>query len=320
LPPSPAPLPASSPTAANTPAPPAPIGRVGLGAYLDGTPYDSFAATARFEKLVSQKMRFTLWFQAWGDDDRAFPTHWIQLASQQGLTPVITWEPWRRDFANPITIQPAYALERIAAGDHDAYIRDWARRAAALGIPFILRFAHEQSTEPGVRSWYPWQGNPEQYRNAFRHIVAIFRQEGADDVQFLWSAMWLNEWAGRYYPGPDAVDYVGATVLNHGTAPGGEWAKWRTFDDLFGVQHEAALAWDKPIILTELASAEQGGDKAAWLSDCFTSIRTRYPLVQGVLLFEVASDREWPAINWSVASTSRSLEAFRQTIHDPYFQ
>jgi len=73
-------------------------------------------------------------------------------------------------------------------------------------------------------------------------------------------------------------------------------------------------------MLTELGSAEQGGDKAAWLRDCFNSLETRYPLVAGVLLLEVESDREWPEINWSVASSPESLGAFQKAIDDPYFK
>jgi len=39
-----------------------------------------------------------------------------------------------------------------------------------------------------------------------------------------------------------------------------------------------------------------------------------------VLLFEVQSDREWPNINWSVASSPKSLAAFREAITHPYFK
>ncbi len=327
LPPSDTPtVPAATPrpsTPSPTPTPAAtlnPAGHVGLGAYLDGTPYDSFAAVQSFEASLKHRMQYALWFQAWGNDDRAFPSYWIGLAAQRGLVPVITWEPWTRNFVDPTALQPAYSLSSIASGAHDKYIRSWAQGAKAAGIPMIIRFAHEQSTQPGSRQWYPWQGDPEGYKAAFRHIVTIFRQEGATNVQFLWSAMWLDQWASQYYPGDDVVDLVGTTVLNHGTAPTTPWAQWRTFDDLFGVQYQAALHWNKPIMLTELATAEQGGDKAAWLRDCFTSLQPKYSLVQGMLLFEVRSDREWPIINWSVASSPASLAAFEAAISNSYFK
>jgi hypothetical protein len=274
----------------------------------------------RFEWLVEHKMEYVLWFHAWGDTDRAFPATSVQAARRLGLTPVITWEPWQRRFSDPAAPQPAYSLESIAGGRHDAYIRSWARGARAAGVPIVLRFAHEQSTEPGVRSWYPWQGDPEAYRAAFRHIVTLFRQEGADNVEFLWSAMWLNAWASQYYPGDDVVDWVGTTTLNHGTGIDAGWAEWRTFDDLFVGQYQAALQWGKPIMVTEVATAETGGDKAAWLFDAFSSLESKYPLVRSVLLFEVTRDREWPSINWSVASSEESLAAFKSAINTPYFR
>jgi hypothetical protein len=73
-------------------------------------------------------------------------------------------------------------------------------------------------------------------------------------------------------------------------------------------------------MISELATADQGGDKAAWLRDCFTSLETKYPLVRAVLLFEVTSDREWPSINWSVAASEESLAAFKAATDDPHFK
>jgi beta-mannanase len=287
---------------------------------MDGTPYDEFAAVQRFEATVKHKMEFVLWFQAWGNDDRAFPTHWIELAAQRGFIPVITWEPWKRNFDDPTALQPEYSLSSITAGQHDDYVRSWARSARAVGRPIVLRFAQEQSTEPGTKPWYPWQGDPQGYVAAYRHIVALFREEKADKVQFLWSGMWLNQWANDYYPGSDVVDLVGTTILNHGTGATADWAQWRTFDNLFEGQYQAAQQWGKPIMLTELATAEQGGDKAAWLRDCFNSLQSRYPLVADVLLLEVRADREWPAINWSITSSPASLASFIEVIHNPYFK
>ncbi len=328
-PPTSTPTPTETPTPSPTPTwtpPPRPVaslnleGRVGLGVYTPGVPYDGFASVYRFERMVTHKMEYVLWFHAWGDKDRDFPTESVIAARRMGLTPVITWEPWQRRFSDPTGEQPAYSLESIATGEHDAYIRTWAQSARAVGDPIVLRFAHEQSTPVGVKSWYPWQGDPEAYRAAFRHIVTLFREENADNVEFLWSAMWLDDWAPPYYPGGDVVDWVGTTTLNHGTEITAEWAQWRPFDDLFAGQYQAALQWGKPIMVTEVATAEAGGDKAAWLRDAFTSFETRYPMVRAVLLLEVTRDREWPNINWSVASSEESLAAFKDAINTPYFR
>jgi hypothetical protein len=296
------------------------LGHVAVGAFTRRIPYDNFAALDRLGRLSDHPLRLALWFQAWGDGDAIFYSDKVKLAAEKGYLPVITWEPWKRAFDDRLTVQPQYALSSIAAGAQDEYIRSWARAARDTGVPIILRFAHEQSTEPGVRSWYPWQGDPENFKAAFRHIVEVFREEGATNVRHLWSAMWLHRWANLYYPGDDVVDYIGTTELNHGTVPDTDWAKWRTFDEMFGPEYEAAAPWNKPLMLTELASAEQGGDKAQWLRDCFASFETRYPLVVGVLLVEIESDLEWPTINWSVTSSAAALQAFREAMANPYFR
>lgn len=320
VPSNPTPVPTATP--GPTPTPVAtlnPGGRVGLGVYIESSPYDNFAAVEQFEALLKHKMAYVLWFQSWGDDPD-FRRDWVLLAAQKGLVPVITWEPWKRDFVAPWAVQPEYALESISAGAHDDYIRSWARAAKETRVPIILRFAHEQSTRVGTRPWYPWQGDPQGYRDAFRHIVTIFREEGADNVRFLWSAMWLQLYAQEYYPGDDVVDIVGTTILNHGLGAKTDWAKWRTFDYLFSNEYLVAQKLGKPVMLTEVATAEQGGDKAAWLRDALDSIRTRYLLVEAILLLEMPVDREWPEINWSVASSPESLAAFRLAISDPTFK
>ncbi|MHB1355183.1 MAG: glycosyl hydrolase [Anaerolineae bacterium] len=295
-------------------------GKVGFGAYLLDTPHDQFQALRAFELLLSHKMEYALWFQAWGDKDHAFPLEAVKSAKQFGYTPVITWEPWVRRFNETTYLQPAFYLEGIAAGEHDAYLQEWARAAREVAVPLIIRFAHEQSTQPGTISWYPWQGNPDGYRAAFRHIVQVFRQEKANNVKFLWSAMWLDLWAEQYYPGDDVVDYVGTTVLNHGLAPATDWAVWRTFAELTQNQYQAIEKWGKPVILTEVATAEQGGNKAEWLRQAFTTIKDSYPLVVAVLFFEVKADREYPTINWSVESSAVSLAVVTRALQDPYFR
>jgi len=320
----PTPTPTATPTPTRPPLPSRPAvpvnreGKLSLGVHTEGVPYDRFASVAAFERMIGHRVEYVLWFHSWGGSDREFPTEAVALAHRAGWIPVLTWEPWERNFVNPTAPQPAYSLSSIAAGQHDEYIRSWARAARAVGGPIVLRFAHEQSTEPGVRSWYPWQGDPEGYRAAFRRIVTIFREEGATNVQFLWSAMWLDAWADLYYPGDDVVDWVGTTALNHGTGATAEWARWRSFYELFDGQYQAALKWGKPIMLTEVATAEQGGNKAEWIRECFRLLKEKYQMVRVIVLLEVTSDREWPVINWSVASSPESLAAFLEAIQDPY--
>ena len=76
-------------------------------------------------------------------------------------------------------------LARVAAGAADDELRALARVARASAPQEVwLRWGHEMDL-PGL---YPWStGDPERYRAAYRRVVAVFREEGADNVRFVWS-------------------------------------------------------------------------------------------------------------------------------------
>lgn len=65
----------------------------------------------------------------------------------------------------------------------------------------------------------------------------------------------------------------------------------------------------KPLMIAEMASAEQGGDKAAWITDGFARLMTDLPDVKAVVWF----DRFDPRLgtHWEIDSSAESLAAFR---------
>lgn len=254
-------------------------------------------------------------FNAWGDQDRSFPADLIAQAHAEGRGIILTSEPWVRDFSDPNRFQPEYSLESIANGDHDEYLRAWASQAAALGIPFIYRFAQEQSTDVGLLDWYPWQGDPEGYVAAFRHIHQIFQEEGATNIRFMWSAFFHSPDAPLYYPGDDVVDLIGTTVLNHGTDIPESYAQWFDFEYLMRSQYEMITTnWPgKTIYIAEMASAEQGGSKAQWLTEAFVRFAAEYTQVEGVSLIQ-GIDFKYPMVDWSINSSNESLFAMQAVV------
>ena len=77
----------------------------------------------------------------------------------------------------------------------------------------------------------------------------------------------------EYYPGDNYVDWLGLDGYNWGTSQPG--SSWRTFDQVMAGNSDAyaqASGFGKPVILAEFASAEVGGDKAAWIEDAFAQI------------------------------------------------
>ena len=118
------------------------------------------------------------------------------------------------------------------------------------GVPVVVRFAHEMNG-----SWYPWGQRPEAYREAFRRVADAVHREAPGSAM-----MWAPNYGGGYpftggahaaspgsdayqaldtsvdgtvdesddpyapyYPGDDAVDWVGMSLYHWGDAhPWGE--------------------------------------------------------------------------------------------------
>jgi hypothetical protein len=255
-------------------------------------------AAEQAARALGRKLDVVNIFTAW-EWDRPLPTKTLEHIHELGALPAITWEPWHpADGAH----QPRYALERITAGDFDAYIRQWARAAASFGQPMQIRFAHEMNG-----TWYPWSvgvnGNSAaDYQNAYRHVHDMFIEAGATNVQWVWS---IDSAKNRpegltnvadYYPGDQYVDVVGIDGYNGG--PTG--ASWDSPKDMFAgaIAVAKSVARKKPVWIYETGSGDKRGDKAQWVTDLFAYLqRTR---VTGLLWFNFNKQGEQ---NWLLDSS-----------------
>jgi len=296
------------------------FGRIGLGAYFPNLSIHSLNNVNEYELKIGHKLKYLLFFKAWGDNDNRFPTDIVSTVQSLGITPIITWEPWKRDFENFTALQSDYIYSKILSGKYDDYIRSWAREAKSAPSEIIIRFAHEQSTPPAIRSWYPWQGYPTDFKKAFRKIVGIFREESANNVTFMWNpvAFW-PESTLQYYPGDLYVDYVGMTVLNHGVGNGQEDNNWKQCDFLYFDQYRVLSSINKPFIITEFGSAEEGGNKAQWIKDCINMIKVNSKVV-GLVALESSSDSFFSDVNWATDTTEKSFNAFKEAISNQIFK
>lgn len=298
-----------------------PLGRIGLGAYIFGL-FDetNISEVDKYQNLIGHRLQFILLFRGWNDFDMEFPTALMQEFASRNIVPIVTWEPWKRDFDNPTLIDTRYSLEAISLGLQDEYIREWARESRSFGSLYILRFAHEQSTFPGEQSWYPWQGRPDAYVKAYRRIVDIFRDEGAVNVKYMWNpVMFWPETTLQYYPGDTYVDYLGLTVLNHGADGKPEDKRWKRCDEQYTKQYNVVKSIDRPVIVVEFGSTESGGFKGRWVSECIRLMQDN-PRLVGLITLENKSDPTHPGINWSMNSSYDSLKAFKEAVSIPLFK
>ncbi|MGY1605141.1 glycoside hydrolase family 26 protein [Geodermatophilus sp. SYSU D00815] len=266
------------------------------------------AALDSFARATGVRAGVHVWYQAWHGTP-AFDAARASAVADRGALPLLTWEPW--DPAAGVE-QPAYTLARIADGAFDAYVAAFARQVRDWGRPLALRFLHELNA-----THYPWgagvNGNSaETAVAAYRHVREVFRREGADLVTWVWC---VNVPARGYaaipplYPGDDDVDWVAVDGYNGGTAL--PWGGWRDPEELFGATLELLDELsDRPLAITEVASAEAGGDKAAWIRDLFDLALDRG--VRVLVWFDLAKETDW-----RISSSPQAAEAFRDEAAEP---
>ncbi|MPZ24198.1 MAG: hypothetical protein GEU28_11810 [Dehalococcoidia bacterium] len=305
-------VPTPAPTSAPTPDPrypdgpfvPGPDTRL-WGVFEPGAP-SNIAALAGVERAVGNPQAIH-WYQSWSGPGSELDPVRLNNVREYGALPMISWEPAHAGWG---TDQPPYALARLAAGDHDDYARSWARGIRDHGGPVVIRFAHEMNH--GHFAWAAGvNGNtPEQYVAAWRHVRQIFLDEGAQNASFSWSPNIAYDGTTPFdqlYPGDEHVDWIGLSGFNGGSDL--PWGGWLEFGPMFLPSYEVLVGYGKPMMITEVACTENGGDKAAWIRRAFTdALPNVMPRFQVVCWFN-----ENVLVDWRVQSSPSSADAFVET-------
>jgi hypothetical protein len=297
-------FPAAAPAGAATQPP------VALGAWVSGAPQWP-ALFDRHSELVGRSPAMLMWYQDW-TIPLVDPSK-LDAVSARGAVPMITWEAWDHLQGKG---QPAYALRNIARGDFDSYLHASAVAAAAWRKPLFLRLGHEMNGD-----WYPWgrnvNGNQSQdFVAAWRRAVTMFRDAGANNVRWVWSPN--VDYGGApftaYFPGEDWVDWAALDGYNWGSLHGG--SGWKSLGVTFGASYDVlARLTRRPLMIAETASAEDGGNKAAWIRSAFLSeIPQRMPRIRAVVWFDQQKEADWRP-----ESSSASLSAFQQVAASPRY-
>jgi hypothetical protein len=239
---------------------------------------------------------------------QAPPITEMNATRARGAVPLVTWEPWA--WGGGLE-QPAYSLDRIAAGDFDARIIQWGQALAGWGYPVQLRFAHEMNG-----NWYPWaegvNGNEAgDYVRAWRHVHDVVASTGASNVSWVWSAnvpYWGSTDLAGLFPGAGYVDIVALDGYNWGTSA--SWSGWIPPQNLFapGIAELRTIAPGLPILIAETASSEAGGSKAAWNTDLVSYLAAQ-PDVMGLVWFHMQKEADW-----RINSSDASAAAFKSAL------
>jgi Glycosyl hydrolase family 26 len=270
-----------------------------LGAYVpnapeDGNALDSYAdMVGGMPGIVMKYSNVT--------DPLLTPTEISNLESRDEAA-MVTWQLYKSGWSGP-----TISLSDIAAGDYDRDLRRAADLAKGLPFQVMIRFGHEMNGD-----WYPWSGKPAAYVAAWRHSVSVFRQEGADNVKWVWSpnVEQGNYPFARYFPGNAWVDYVGLDGYNWGTSGVGT-DRWQSLSQVFAASYKHLTEMSsKPVIICETSSSDAGGDKAEWIRNgLLKTIPQEFPRVRAVMWFDRSMEQDW-----RVDSSQASLQAFRSVV------
>ncbi len=277
---------------------------IALGAYIPDASEDPGRIDA-FTREVGRKPVIVLSYKNWS----SLPFDSAELDSiwRRGGVPMITWEPWTSGGRG-------FPLRDIAAKRFDRYLRRAAGSARIWGKPLFVRFAHEMNGH-----WYPWGagvgGNTaREFRKAWKHIVDLFRFQGATNVRWVWSP---NEDSGgnfplgSLYPGDRWVDWVAMDGFVFGGTVG-----WPSFTTIFGSTYERlAELSDRPMMIAETAANDEGGDKAAWITSALRHEAPRFSRIRALVWFDDVK----PNGDFRVDSSPESLQAFRAAVDSPAY-
>ena len=270
-----------------------------LGAYVPNAPEDA-GALDRYASMVGGEPDIVMNYS--NVTDPLLTSTDIQNLEARGETPMVTWQLYKSGWSGP-----TISLTDIANGRYDSYLRRAADLARGLPFDVMIRFGHEMNGD-----WYAWSGQPSAYRAAWRHMVSVFRQEGASNVKWVWSPN-VDQGSypfAQYFPGDSWVDYVALDGYNWGTSGVGV-DRWQSLAQVFSSSYKQLTQLSsKPVIIAETSSSEIGGDKAAWIRQgLLRTIPQEFPRVRAVLWFDRSMEQDW-----RVDSSQGSLDAYRDVV------
>jgi hypothetical protein len=302
-----------------------------------------------FESYTGRKVVFAPWSISWHDHLK-FPTSDVEAMWRAGYVPQIRLFNWpTQDYAPPPQPTPPGPVPNsdIAAGKHDAELRAFADAARDTDIPISFNYDGEMtSAHPwggrfdggGTTTGYgdpTWPDGPEHFRDAYRHIIDIFRQEGATNVTFFIQYNSVNGYAPgsywepwerfrNYYPGDDYIDWLGLSVYSEPDFNGSP----RSFENKLvvglmpgyeGAYAEVTALGSKPLAIVEMGLYKQPSEqaKAQWVEDASTVLQSgRYPRIAAINWWAQNKGGDYDGY----PNTSQTfLDGFKQAFNQPFF-
>jgi hypothetical protein len=276
---------------------------------------DSFGATPDslddYISLVGKKPVYGMVTEGW-----EYPLYYSSTQASftaHDVTAIITWSPGS-------TLDGSdFSLANVLSGSYDAIFDAAAAKAAAWSGTLYIRMMHEMngswsSYAPGING-----NTAEQFVLAWQYVVRRFRSDGVTNVRWVWSPNVVNTSSevpfAPLYPGDAYVDAVGLDGYNFGNPDDA----WMTPSEVFLSSYtELASLTSKPLWIAEWGCGEDGGNKAAWITDFFfTVIPTQMPRVRAVVVWN--EDGSGDSATLALNSSAASLSAYESVLASPLY-
>lgn len=281
-------------------------GHVALGVAIN--PPLNAALTGQYTKAAGARPAVEMWFRDF--DAPLFYSAELAQVNSIGATPMVTWDPMAKG--------SLVTYNEILKGAFDNYFKAQADYVASTRQPIYIRLMHEMNLRPPGSPWGPGSAadTASQFILAWRHIVTIFRQQGASNAHWVWAPN--TDCNGlcpftAYYPGDAWVDDVGLDGYNFAAV---HKIAWMSLQQIFQSSYNTLTKMTtKPVMFTETASTELGAKKAAWITQGFlATIPQLFPRVVEVTWWQRIDQTDW-----RVNSSPASEAAWRAVVADPYY-
>lgn len=171
-----------------------------LGAYINfdptlNSPYRDIAGRIHqlpgpFEEAVGKPHAMYFFYMGYGS---RLPVDWLEKLADSNR------------FVH-IALEPNNGLDYVK---NDDYLRALATKLRRSNAKVFLRFASEMNGP-----WTKYHGDPAKYREKFRLVYKVMR-DLAPNVAMVWCPFQTPiKYIDSYYPGDDAVDWVGVNVYS----------------------------------------------------------------------------------------------------------